>query len=101
MSGAAGDHPGVQVPGCGALHRGGDTLPDTLHSHFTLLPSCPLFCVYAGARVSGAAGEHPRVQVPGCGALHRGGDTLPDTLHRHFTFPLPPSQPLFYVCAGA
>ncbi len=41
MGGAAGEHPGVQVPGCGALHRGGDTLSDTLHRHFTLHPSQP------------------------------------------------------------
>jgi len=42
VGGAAGEHPGVQVPGRGALHRGGDTLPDTLHRHLTLYPSQPV-----------------------------------------------------------
>jgi hypothetical protein len=95
VGGAAGEPPLEQVPGCGALHRCGDTLSDTLHKHFTFPLHSLSFCVCSGARVDGAAGEPPLEQVPGRGALHRGGDTLSDTLHRHLT--LHPSQP-FILC---
>ncbi len=98
MGGAAGEPPGVQVPGHGALHRGRDKLSDTLHMHFTPPFTTFILCMFRSIN-GGAAGEPPEVQVPGRGALHRGGDTLPDTPHRHFT--LLPSQPLFCICSGA
>ncbi len=43
MGGAAGEPPGVQVPGHGALHQGRETLSDTLHRHFTLPPPFTAF----------------------------------------------------------
>jgi hypothetical protein len=46
VGGAAGEHPRVQVPGHGALYRGGDTLPNTLHRHFTLPPFTAFHSVY-------------------------------------------------------
>ncbi len=100
VGGAAGEPPGVQVPGCCALYWSGDTLSDTLHRHFTLPPFAAFHSVYVQ--------EHEWVVQPVNLREYRFRDLVPcteaDTLPCRHTTQEPHTPPLnslsFCVCSG-